>query len=343
MLISPIIINKVLYVNLHAEQSFYGTFNADNLEISKNLITGIYVEELNLTVLDNVLKYVKKNKKYFDVLVLEFQKLITAQKNLDGKLIELKNEIKFTILKNINSVIIERLNLNTYINYFGNKPKANFYATFLLNEETDEKLKLVNEIKSVFDNEFKVKLDIITTKNKIKKIHHSSSVYLSNFIDVKQLIVNYKSLFYYSCYWLAIEMITRNPKRNWVIEKGSKTTLLCQNLNSSHLASILSSYLLLDIITLDHIGPINKVYNEIDKKINHGEEYIVVSDVVCLGTEVRIAKNIIEFSGGKYLGNVSVVRIMTMKLEERYPDTASVFEITKSNNPINFKITTALD
>jgi hypothetical protein len=138
-------------------------------------------------------------------------------------------------------------------------------------------------------------------------------------------------------------MSSKKLNRSWVIEKGSKTTLLCQNLNSSFIASIISSFLLLDVITLDHIGPINKVYNEIDRKINHGEEYLVISDVVCLGTEVRIAKNIIEFSGGKYVGNICLIRILTMELEERHRDVESVFEITKTNNPIHFKITTALD
>jgi len=343
MLISPIIIDKILYVNLHAEQSFYGTFHADQLDISKNIVTGIYAEELNLTILENVLNFVKKNKSEFNVLVLEFQKLSTAQKNLYEVLNTIRNEMKFLILKNVNSIIIEKLLLNDCLGYFDNKTDTTFHDTFLLDEEARTKKHLVKEIKEVFDAEFKTKLDSITIENTEKRIHHSSSVYLNKFIDIKKLIVDYKPLFLYSCYWLALEMNSKKLKRTWAIEKGSKITLLCQNLNSSFISSILSSFLLLDVITLDHIGPINKVYNEIESKINHGEEYLVISDVVCMGTEVRIAKNIIEFSGGKYIGNVCLIRILPMELNEKYRDIESVFEITKTNNPINFKITTALD
>jgi len=343
MLISPIINDRILYVNLHAEQSFYGTFHADQLDISKNIITGIYAEELNLTILENVLKFVRENKSEFDVLVLDFQKLITAQKNLYEVLNKIRNEMKFLILKNANLIIIEKLLLNNCLGYFGNKPKATLHDTFLLDEEAKSKKDLVKEIKDIFDLEFKTKLDSITIENKERRLHHSSSVYLNKFIDIKKLIVEHKLLFLYSCYWLATEMCSKKLDRSWVIEKGSKTTLLCQNLNSSFIASIISSFLLLDVITLDHIGPINKVYNEIDRKINHGEEYLVISDVVCLGTEVRIAKNIIEFSGGKYAGNICLIRILTMELEEKHRDVESVFEITKTNNPIHFKITTALD
>lgn len=343
MLISPIIDDEILYVNLHAEQSFYGTFYADQLEVSKNLITGIYAEELNITVLENVYEFIKRNTKKITAVVLEFQNLISAQKNLYELVNKIRNEKKFLILKNINSTIIEKLLLSDCLDYFGNDSKATLHEIFLLDEETISKKSLVKDIKKVFENEFISKLKVITIENEEKKIHHSSSVYLNKFIDVKKLVVDYKSLFMYSCYWLALDMNVLNRSRAWSIERGSNITLLCQNLNSSFIASQLSSYLLLDVITLDHIGPINKVYNEIENKIHHGEEYLVVSDVVCLGTEVRIAKNIIEFSGGKYIGNVCLIRVLTMELDEKFRNIESVFEITKNNNPIDFKITTALN
>jgi len=53
-----------------------------------------------------------------------------------------------------------------------------------------------------------------------------------------------------------------------------------------------------------------------------------------MGTEVRIAKNLIEFSGGTYLGNVSVVRINTVLNKDYFKDVESVYEVSKNNNPI---------
>ena len=65
-------------------------------------------------------------------------------------------------------------------------------------------------------------------------------------------------------------------------------------------------------------------------------KYIVVSDLVCLGTEVKITKNLIEFSGGKYLGNVSLVQVETLNREdlklENIDRTISVSSITENNN-----------
>jgi len=62
-----------------------------------------------------------------------------------------------------------------------------------------------------------------------------------------------------------------------------------------------------------------------------------------MGTEVRIAKNLIEFSGGTYLGNVSVVRINTVLNKDYFKDVESVYEVSKNNNPIKHKILTAFD
>ena len=57
---------------------------------------------------------------------------------------------------------------------------------------------------------------------------------------------------------------------------------------------------------------------------------------MCLGTEVKITKSLIEFSGGKYLGNVSLVKVETLTREDLPLDnrdrTISVFSIRESNN-----------
>lgn len=344
MLISPIINNNILYINLHAEQTFFGSFHADQLNVSENIITGIYTDELLPSVLAEILKFLQEKKGKFKILVLDFQKLVTAHPRSFESINIIRNECKSLVLKNIDSRLINKLNLNDCNEYFGNNPKALLHDEFLLDEDSTGLRGITQKTKTVFDIEFKNILKEINFETPEKKIHHSSSVYLNKFIDCKSLVVNHKQFFLYTCYWLAIEMSEdKRPQRNWFVEKGSKKTLLCQNLNSSLLSSVLSSFLLIDVITLDHIGPINKVYNEVEKKINHGEEYIVVADVVCLGTEVRIAKNIIEFSGGRYLGNVALIRILTMEAAEKYRDVESVYEITKDNNPIKFKVTTALD
>ena len=107
-------------------------------------------------------------------------------------------------------------------------------------------------------------------------------------------------------------------------------------MTSTFIVSVLSKLLNLDIVVFDKIGPITKLYNKIDKHNFEKSKYIVVSDLVCLGTEVKITKNLIEFSGGKYLGNVSLVKVETLNREdlklENIDRTISVFSITENNN-----------
>ena len=159
-------------------------------------------------------------------------------------------------------------------------------------------------------------------------------------IDIKCMISKDKEFFIYAIYQLAIKM-----NNHWSsLREKDKPTLICQNLNSSYIASILSSFLKLDILILDNLGPINKLYSTLDNKIEENKKYIVVSDVICLGTEIKIAKNLITFLGGKYVGNASIIRIQTLNpIDKTFDDAECVFTITKENNPFKYQIKTALN
>lgn len=137
-------------------------------------------------------------------------------------------------------------------------------------------------------------------------------------------------------------MLIRKECNDDLIEKP---ILVCQSLNSSLIASILSNLLNLDILVLDKIGPINKLYSRLDKTIKI-KNYIIVSDLVCLGTEVKIVKNLIEFLGGQYLRNVALIKIETLNVSHinKKEATIAVFSINKGNNrSLNYKITTNLE
>ena len=117
-------------------------------------------------------------------------------------------------------------------------------------------------------------------------------------------------------------------------------------MNSAYIVSVLANLLKLDILILDKIGPINKIYNRLDKTISEDRKYIVVSDLVCLGTEVKIVKSLIQFMGGKFLGNVSIIKTETLSKADikRFDATIAVFSINKSNNKeIGYNIKTDLE
>ena len=87
------------------------------------------------------------------------------------------------------------------------------------------------------------------------------------------------------------------------------------------------------------------MYSTLDRKIENSKNYVVVSDLVCLGTEVKIAKSLIEFLGGNYLGNISIIRIQTIDPKHKdFRNTECVFTVDKTNNlVIGYKINTDLD
>lgn len=101
----------------------------------------------------------------------------------------------------------------------------------------------------------------------------------------------------------------------------------------------------LDVLILDQIGPINKLYRTLNQKIEENRSYIVVSDLVCLGTEVKITKSLIDYLGGKYCGNVSIVRTESILPEDKtLSNIETVFIINKDNyKELNYEIKTALN
>ncbi|UXD71085.1 hypothetical protein MUK51_07265 [Sphingobacterium faecium] len=136
-------------------------------------------------------------------------------------------------------------------------------------------------------------------------------------------------------------------KYKWSKELKNNPILVSQSLTSTFIVSILSKLLKLDILVFDKIGPITKLYNKLEKHNFDKRKYIVVSDLVCLGTEVKITKNLIEFSGGEYLGNVSLVKVETLNRDDlnlkNIDWTLSVFSITSENNQaLNYYIYTNL-
>lgn len=341
MIVSKIAYRNKLYINLHAEQSITGTFEDISL-LDNDLRTGIFCKVLTKSTVNRIVDYFENKQLEFDYLVFDFNGIEDVQKHSEALFFRLIDSLaqKTLVFQNITQNIISKLALSSFL-----KNERQFEPLIAIKNRLQISIKKTSIYKSeeVFEIEFEKKLKTYSSNHK-NKFHYSSSVYLPRFINIKKFIENDKSFFLYTLYRLAIKMSVENEKRTWQIKENDKDVVLfCQNLNSSIIASVLSNFLLLDITILDHIGPINKLYYGFEDKILKEKNYVIVSDVVCLGTEVRIAKNLIEFSGGNYLGNVSIVRINTVLDKHRFNDIEAVYEISKNKNPIKYKILTALD
>ncbi|MBF01040.1 hypothetical protein [Flavobacterium coralii] len=335
MIVSLIKNANYLYFSLHAEEVFTSNYIKDNNE-------GIYVSSLQFETIDRLAAFIRdfKSEKH-KYIVLDFRHIKHIQANLISKIIEIREMGYKLIFKDVFHEIIDPLSLNVIPNsknIFNQDGGYNLFYFF--SAESDPIYSETFDEKILFNDTFEGL--IINYITEYDKKHASSFVYLKSFIDLKKFISNERPFIYFALYKLAMKI-----KYKWKNEIAENPILVCQSLTSTFLVSILSKFLNLDILVFDKIGPITKLYNKLEKHNFDKRKYIIVSDLVCLGTEVKITKSLIEFSGGQYLGNVSLVKIETLTREDLQLDnidrTISIFSITKENNKaLNYYIYTNL-
>lgn len=339
MIISKIILGENLYYHLHAEQTITSAFSMGrDLGILEKEVTKVTFEKI-------ITDYKVSDTKPIKNLILNFEGIEAIQNNLVSQISELRKLNNNLFLSNIKLKLIEELKLEGLFNNKNNEIDENKDFNLFYVSELDRQI-IVTSTQDIFKTKF---LELCSSKyvdsvGDENSFHSSSSVYLPKWINVKKFINNDGAFFTYAIYHLALKTYTKWHE-NFNEKVNKRPTLVCQNLNSSYITSILSSLLKSDVLILDQIGPINKMYSTLDKKIEENKNYIVVSDLVCLGTEVKIAKSLIEFLGGNYLGNISIIRIQTIDPKHKnLSNTECVFTVDKTNNlKIGYKIKTHLD
>lgn len=349
--------NDVGFICLHAEQAYThiseSALNSIELETSRGsdrapdyLGAAIHTKELTITT-------IVKLKKYFNCLnvdlpkyiLLDFESISFIQKNLKTPLKELS-----VFLNEKNSEMI-LLNISKEIQSSDGISDLKYLEEYkVLNQDSEEQFDNLS-----YDSIQKIRNELIIKKKGEKLIssfeeqdppylHESSSVYLTQYFNFKKFIGE-DHFVYYCLYKLALKMLEQNNFHSWAITPYSKVALFCQTLNSSFIGSILADLLGVDIYLVDHLGPINKIYtSKLHSELNIKYSYIVISDVLCLGTEVKNSKSIIEFFGARYLGNVAFLRLESRKEKDiDFKDIEFFYRINKDYNPVNYKIITDLD
>ena len=332
MIISKLIAQDYIYVNVHAEQ----VITANYLESSRD---GINVRELNLTTVQNLMTDLQKDisENLPKVLVLDFNLLAFIQPNIKSNFIELKKNYEL-IFVNIEKKIIEDIGFDSFTN-IKNVLNGSIYSRFFVfDENRTEVVGLKIEEESLFEETFKEILKKYKVQGSSER-HTSSFVYISSYIDIKKIITYERNLILFAIYKLALKISVE-----YLQVEGNSVKLVCQSLNGAFITSILSTYLNLDVVIFDKIGPINKLYSRLNKVIEEDAKYVVISDLVCLGTEVKIVKNIIQFLGGKYLGSISLIKVETLKTIKKEDMTTAIFSINRKNNKeLGYSIYTNLE
>lgn len=331
MIFSKITQDNIAYYCLHAEQCL------NNLQME----FGVALTVAYRTPLDEICDDIRNDCEN-TIFVLNCENVDNIQINaIERRLADLVNKQNKTIVfEDVKESLLKQLPISSFFeedNHINKDEKENKFRFFSFKKGFD--CSLIKSSIDAFELSF---LENVKLYNQPlpegNKEHTSSSVSLTSYIDIKRFIVEKRLFMLYAIYRLAIKL-----KRHWLDQNKTnkkKPVLVCQSLNGSYIASVLSTLLDLNLYILDQVGPVNKLYRAVGAKIESDTDYIVVSDMVCMGTEVKIAKSIVEYLGGNYIGNVTIVRMISVK---EFSNTEEVFVIDKNNcKQLNYRIITAL-
>lgn len=333
MIVSKIATEDYIYFNLHAEEVINSNFiEEDNI--------GIYGDRLQISTFERVVESVKDSNEGKPCnIIFDFSLINACQPNLHKLIFELKIAGYKILFVNIKKALTEELSLTSVTN-LKNSVNGDFYEKFYFFDDVNAPFTEVSiDIAKLFKVTFQEKISGFIDPH--TKPHTSSFVYLTSYVDIKKFLSHEKEFMLFALYKLAVKI-----RKEWEQDIDKSPILICQSMNSAFIVSFLSNILKLDLLILDKIGPINKLYNRMDSTIQANKKYIVVSDLVCLGTEVKIVKNLIQFIGGKYLGNVSLIKTETLSKSDikRKDATLAVFSINKTNNKeLKYNIKTDLE
>lgn len=169
-----------------------------------------------------------------------------------------------------------------------------------------------------------------------KKYLGSSNVYVNKYINVKSLFLDYDYMM------LMISELVKLINKHFNRYEGQISLLGVSN-NGIILANMLSYQLRTSAYSLKRLGPVyclednaNRLGDFQDKK------YILVSDVICMGGEYRMAKGIVDILGSKLLGGISVVKIRDAyrgeNEEEIYAVIDDINQFTIEGRKIDYQV-----
>jgi hypothetical protein len=331
MIISAIKTTEFIYLNLHAEEVITSNFiEEDN--------RGIFEDRLQIATFVRVVEYLKTEPSYKNI-IFDFNRINACQPNLNKIIFELKTQDYKILFLNLKKSVCDELALTSIANKKNVSTDEIYSKYFFFDDDSDIFTEVSIDVYILFDDTFKERIKEYIYPH--EKAHTSSYVYLTSYVDIKKFLSYEKELMLFSLYKLALKI-----HKEWPVEIDKNPILICQSMNSAYIVSVLSNLLKLDILILDKIGPVYKIYNRLDITISENRKYIVVSDLVCLGTEVKIVKSLIQFMGGKFLGNVSIIKTETLRKSDilHTDATIAVFSIKRSNNKeLGYNITTDLE
>ena len=129
----------------------------------------------------------------------------------------------------------------------------------------------------------------------------SSGVLGNKYIDIKRMFYS-PSHYYLVLIKMAGTIITRFPDFD---------KLICSSFNGAIISTILGQLLNKEVLYIMKLGPnLSFRDKELIYRIEKGKKYLYIGDVVCIGTEVKMAKTLVKLNNSEIIGGVVVVRYL---------------------------------
>ena len=244
---------------------------------------------------------------------------------------------------NVNSDIISKLNMLVGEQYYRNAAEKNYYSITSGEMVSDV---FLNSIHGLAREAFDKRLTSMIRKccdTCIDGKSPSSCVKLTKYINAKKLLKDLKDA-YYIVYKLALILHKEGVLSISDKEDNKDKVLFVHTMNSTVIGAILAQLFGIDLLLVDHLGPYNKLFIDgMEESVDSSKKYIVVTDVVCMGTELSSARTLLNIFGASYHACATIVDIIPVGLTE--PEELKIhalYVVHHEHNPIEYTITTDL-
>lgn len=336
------------YINIHAEcalHTYVNNFMEEDEENIKNISRqqqGMYCKKANADIFTHIYEYAYEDKN----LCIDFN---IIEDVFENNLILLVSFIKRQFCAKNRNVYLLNLNKNIY-------GKMNLGDTCQIIQETDNILsvklgtardvmtysEILNKPRQLFEDKLEKIINECTVELlQEDEVHTSVPVYLSKYINIKKMAESNSRFFRLGIYYLALKLLNQGVlKQDYIYNRDM--SLFFHTINGGFIATQLAQLFNIDMVYLDHLGPLENVHRKhFEKSILDSKNYIIVSDVICLGGEVGRAKTIIEYCGGSVSGEVCIVDIKTIE-NKSMDNRTSLYTVSKEQNSIGYLIRTDL-
>ena len=336
MLYAKLETGDTLYILLHAEQVYRNFRLFDN-----NL--GYYNHEIEESTIGDIYYFIERNDKIKNI-VIDCAEIVESH-NLPKWIEKIINYCSSHNKSFVFCRMCERLyadsNIHSYIhtnklNEHRNEDETyNVYSAGCAKQEITD-----DELFSLFQKKLveKIESNYIIERYGEKSYSHSSNVQLPRYINIKTFIEQKEISF------LGLYLLCKKALYNNLIGYDNRPLLFFSSMAGSYLASVFSKLACIDMVFLNHLGPKKKLYRERHKdQLLADRDYLIISDVVCLGAEIERAKTLIEHAGGKLIGILSIVQVEIVSerpLMENKIEKTALLTLTKDYNPIKYQIKT---